>query len=350
MPYPDAHSHQYTNPDTALDIRRNRISNFVGNAHTARHTKHQTGGRPHRPYELDIMTTEINQPTTLLNDVQAIRGNGYAGWTSPDRIVIPMDGGSQKPDMAIRGVWNNILTTDGEPLLSSEQAWKGTNSFKHIPGLDGTKGRCQLILSAGRVSGWQRMRELQTYFASFVMYDNNPLKVQPWEVYWQCHGGVTAAPAGWGYSASPPISLTRADDNNVYIETRYNKDDGTDEQVLGTPFQWFTQQWQRIVIQWRMENLRNGGKGFYRIWTAAGQNPLQLRDAKDNIPIGMVADDPTQESRHATDIGIYHTTRDASRFVYTDQFRLSINDEATVERMDPLIWDNVDPDGIIVPR
>lgn len=283
--------------------------------------------------ELSAAPAVVPSTPQLLTDVRAARGDGFRGWTGSDKII---QTNSKAIDAHLRGWWNNSLS--GEPTVSSDQAYEGTDSFK----LDaqnpaaGASSRSQIVL-IDELHGFKFFRHLVDYWMSFVFYDPNTTFGGTWEQYWQCHdGGEFPKKTGYGSSASPPIGLYRVDDTQGRFELRSNAPSGVLNLTLTTAFTWPTAQWVRVILNWRLASYDSGELGYARCWLGTGSaEPTKVMDSGPRL-LGYDYNGPDGYDQHNVSLGLYENPPELGKNAYCDLLRASDDPNCTVVNMDPL--------------
>ncbi len=336
MPYPSAHSHQQTQPETELEPERNRIRHFVGNAHTDRQTEHALAGLAHPPY--NAMTTTLKQPCTLLNDVQAFRLNQYNGWASPGDLVYaePSQGAENRvQDLRIRASY--LDTSSGPCILNQDQAWKGDYSIRcaSIDSGGSGNGRAEVTLHDPQ-AGKSFIRHQRDYWYSFVYHDANVARQGAWHLIAQLWNARPEKP-GYGNTLSPALALERQTDTTMRVAIRSNQPGGATNETYLENLPWYQNQWQRFVVHFRLSTFDEGGNGHVSVWGAPQQEGL-IPLTQWYGQIGYDYADPADANRSQQRFGLYYQGFGAQLTCFVDQLRLSDDAAADHHRMDPLAW------------
>ncbi|MEM9074009.1 MAG: heparin lyase I family protein, partial [Myxococcota bacterium] len=283
-----------------------------------------------------------NPDVTLVRELTFEQVPGTNGWSSPEDVFFKWTdflsgtGRDRVPDPMVRAA-GGINIPD-----ISDVAYRGSRSamFTMKPWSGRSASRTDLEM-VGNVTGDPAVSRFfpqgETHLVGFAMrIEHATWPGGGFQLMHQYHN--TAAPkAGYGITNNPALSLLRRNNDDLMVIARDNRPGGerlnTTHEIPGGVR---AGQWVRWVFKTRFNNFDSGENGLIEVWSAVGDEPLELHFRVDDRPLGYTYADPANNYETIV-FDCYGEPRQEEARVYFDEIRIAKGDlDPSV--VDPLSW------------
>lgn len=285
----------------------------------------------------DVLDPSDDVAPDLMCDVQAIRGNGFQGWSSPAEVIFDYNanGGDTKiPGGQYRGSFNATVSS---VTINSAQGYDHHSSFRHLVINDGGNGRGQSA-PIDPIRGRFIVSEEVDYWVSWVSFDETAVALAGWELFLQIHNNATPK-TGYGITTNPAIAFERDGDNGFNIRLRSNGPNNSRPENFYNGFTYTPNSWMRFVINFRLSSFDSGGRGHLKVWTAQNAtDPLEQVFVSPIMPIGFDYSVASVYDARVINLGPYHETFTPLRDIFIDKIKVSVDRRANEFNMDAKNW------------
>ncbi|MEM9861046.1 MAG: hypothetical protein AAF938_05495 [Myxococcota bacterium] len=279
-----------------------------------------------------------NPDVELVREITFEQPDGTNGWGDAASLLFnwrfASTGRDRVPDAMLR-----MATGINVPSVVSDVTYRGEGAAMLVMEDWGQDTFRQDIEMVGDLDSGvdRRFRQGETHVVGFAMrIEHATYAGGGFQLYHQYHNS-NPAKAGYGITNNPAVSLLRASNDDLTVAIRDNRPGGerlnTFERIEGGVR---AGQWVRWVWKTRFANFDSGDNGLLEVWSAVGDEPLQMHFRVDDRPIGYVYENPA-DGYETINFDCYGTPMQADAAVYVDEVRI-VDGDVDPSTVDPINW------------